>query len=405
MQYKDFFINNINMLKKEGRYRTFAKLERIAGKFPKALIHLPNGKVKEITIWCSNDYLGMGQHKKTINAMIETTKAMGTGAGGTRNISGTSIWHDKLEKSVADLHGKEAGLVFSSGYTSNEAALSTIAKLMGDSVIISDQLNHASMIHGMKSSNKDKKIFRHNDMKHLEQLLAEEPINRPKIIAFESVYSMEGDIADIKSIIALAKKYNAFTYVDEVHAVGMYGARGAGICEELGVMNEIDVIEGTFGKAYGAMGGFITGKEYVIDAVRSNASGFIFTTSLPPCVLAAAYESVEHLKISNIERKAQRTNVKYMKEKLDKAGLKYLKGDSHIIPLIIGEATCCKMITDILMDEYNIYAQPINYPTVPKGTERLRLTPGACHTFDDIDYMVDTLQKLWEEHHIMEMAA
>ncbi len=405
MRYEDFFINNINLLKKEGRYRSFAKLERIAGKFPKALIHLPDGTIKEITIWCSNDYLGMGQHEKTINAMVETTKAMGTGAGGTRNISGTSIWHDKLEKSVADLHGKEAGLVFSSGYTSNEAALSTIARLMGDSVIISDKLNHASMIHGIKSSNKDKKIFRHNDMEHLEQLLAEEPLNRPKIIAFESVYSMEGDISDIKSIITLAKKYNAFTYVDEVHAVGMYGARGAGICEELGIMNEIDVIEGTFGKAYGVMGGFITGKECIIDAVRSNASGFIFTTSLPPSVLAAAYESVEYLKISNIERNTQKENVKYMKEKLDKAGLKYLKGNSHIIPLIIGEATCCKMITDILMNEYNIYVQPINYPTVPKGTERLRLTPSACHTFNDIDYMVDTLQKLWEEHHIMEMAA
>jgi 5-aminolevulinate synthase len=403
--YNAFFQNRIDTLKSEGRYRVFATLERIAGQFPKALYHAPNGVKKEVTIWCSNDYLGMGQHPVVLQAMHEAIDASGAGAGGTRNISGTTRYHIELESSVADLHGKESALVFSSGYTANEGALGTLAKLLPDCVIFSDELNHASMIHGMKDSGAEKKIFRHNDVQHLEDLLKSTDAKRPKIIAFESVYSMEGDIAPIAEIVELAEKYNAMTYLDEVHGVGLYGPRGAGVAEERGLMHRIDVVEGTFGKAYGLVGGYIAGDSAMVDAVRSFASTFIFTTSLPPAVLAGALASVEHLKKSQIERQRQKNNVQRFKQRLTNDNLSFLKGESHIVPLIVGEATCCKMLTDVLLNDYNIYVQPINYPTVPKGTERMRLTATAAHSISDIERFSNILKDLWAQNHLMRAVA
>ncbi len=399
MDYTQHFQDRIDEIKQEGRYRYFMPIERIRGKFPHALYHRPDGSKKEITVWCSNDYLGMGQHPKVLEAAHAALDDSGAGAGGTRNISGTTRYHVELEECVADLNGKEAGLVFSSGYVANEGALSTLGRLMPGCIIFSDSMNHASMIHGINGGKCEKKIFRHNDLEHLEQLLKEVDIDCPKIIAFESVYSMDGDIAPIGPMADLAKKYNALTYLDEVHAVGMYGPRGAGVAEEQGVMDRIDIIEGTFGKAYGVMGGFITGKAAIIDAIRSFASGFIFTTALPPSLLAAARASVEHLKVSQIERERLFANVKMFKGLLDKADLPYLKGNSHIVPLIIGEPTCCREVTDMLMDEYDIYVQPINYPTVPRGTERLRLTTSAVHSKDDIERMASVLEHMWNTHH------
>lgn len=405
MDYLSHFQNRVNDLKDEGRYRVFATLERLCGRFPRALYHAPDGASREVIIWCSNDYLGMGQHPVVLEAMKEAIDNAGAGAGGTRNISGTTRYHVELEQSVADLHGKEAGLVFTSGYIANEGALSTLAKLLPDCIVFSDALNHASMIHGMKSSRREVKVFRHNDVEHLEELLKAAPAGAPKIIAFESVYSMEGDIAPIAEIVELAEKYGAMTYLDEVHAVGMYGPRGGGVAEERGLMDRIDIIEGTFGKAYGVMGGFITGRAVIIDAVRSYAPGFIFTTSLPPALLAGARASVEHLKVSQIERERQRRNVARLKGLVEKAGMPYLKGESHIVPLIVGEATCCKQVTDILMDRYNVYVQPINYPTVPRGTERLRLTATAAHSLEDVDHLAGVLQDLWAEGHVFRYAA
>jgi len=401
--YQDRFSNYIMDIKGEGRYREFASLSRKAGKFPKAQYHAKDGSSKEVTIWCSNDYLGMGQHPKVLAAAIEAIESCGVGAGGTRNISGTTKYHNALEESVADLHGKEAGLVFSSGYVANEATLSALGRILSQEahncVIFSDALNHASMIHGIKSSQCEKKIFRHNDIEHLEDLLKSTPYHCPKIIAFESVYSMEGDIAPIKDIIALAKKYNAMTYLDEVHAVGLYGPRGGGVAESLGLMDQIDVIEGTFGKGYGSMGGFITGDAPVIDAVRCFASGFIFTTSLPPASLAASLAAVEHLKTSDIERKIMHENATQLKSIIRDNGLDFYDGNTHIIPLIIGEANCCRELTKILLDIYDIYVQPINYPTVPKGTERLRLTASAVHSQDDIGQLGKALVDLWGMNH------
>jgi 5-aminolevulinate synthase len=329
----------------------------------------------------------------------------GAGAGGTRNISGTTRYHIELEASVADLHGKESALVFSSGYTANHGALGTIAKLLPDPVIFSDALNHASMIHGMRDSGAEKKIFRHNDVEHLEQLLKATDPKRPKIIAFESVYSMEGDIAPIAEIVALAEKYNAMTYLDEVHGVGLYGPRGGGVAEERGLMHRIDVIEGTFGKAYGVVGGYIAGPSPIVDAVRSYASTFIFTTSLPPAVLAGARASVEYLKNSSIERQRQRSNVDHFKRRLTQNGLPFLAGESHIVPLIVGEARCCKMLTDILLNDHNIYVQPINYPTVPRGTERMRLTATAAHSLEDVHRFCNVLKTLWDENHLQQAVA
>lgn len=404
MDYNAFYAQKVQALKQEGRYRSFATLERIVGKFPRALYHAPDGTQREITIWCSNDYLGMGQHPVVLNAVKDAVDRSGAGAGGTRNISGTTRYHVELEESLADLHGKEAALVFSSGYVANEGALSTLGKLLPDAVIFSDELNHASMIHGMRGSGCEKKIFRHNDVEHLEELLKSVDAARPKIVAFESVYSMEGDISPMAQIIALAEKYNALTYLDEVHAVGLYGPRGAGVAEERGLMNRIDIIEGTFGKGYGLMGGYIAGKRETVDAVRCYAGGFIFTTSLPPGVLAGARASIEHLKVSTIERQRQRRNVRRLKERLEAAGMPYLKGESHIVPLIVGDATCCKMVTDVLLNRYNIYVQPINYPTVPRGTERLRLTATAAHSLEDVDHMADILEQLWAENHVFQYA-
>ncbi len=404
IDYNKHFQGCVDSVKAEGRYRIFATMERIAGRFPYANYYDDNGNSREVAIWCSNDYLGMGQHPKVMKAAQDAIDACGAGAGGTRNISGTTRYHVQLEESIADLHNKEAGLVFSSGYVANEGALSTLGKLMPECAIFSDELNHASMIHGIKGSHQQKFIFRHNDMEHLETLLKSVDINRPKMIVFESVYSMEGDIAPIKEICDLADKYNALTYIDEVHGVGLYGPRGGGVAEERGLLDRIDIIEGTFGKAYGAMGGFITGSAAVIDAVRCYASGFIFTTSLPPAVLAAAHAAVEHLKISDVERVKQRENVALFKAMLEDARMPFMKGESHIVPLIVGEPTCCKEVTDILLSEYNIYVQPINYPTVPKGTERLRLTATAAHSLDDVRYMANTLNDLWEMNHLRRVA-
>jgi 5-aminolevulinate synthase len=405
MKYDHFFQQQIDTLKADGRYRTFATLERIAGQFPKALHHAADGTIKEVTIWCSNDYLGMGQNPVVLEAMHNAIDNSGAGAGGTRNISGTTRYHVELENAVADLHGKEAALVFSSGYTANEGSLGTLAKLLPNCVIFSDALNHASMIHGMKSSGAEKKVFRHNDVEHLEELLKATDIKRPKIIAFESVYSMEGDIAPIAEIIALAEKYGAMTYLDEVHGVGLYGPRGGGVAEERGLMHRVDIVEGTFGKAYGLVGGYIAGSSPVIDAVRSFASTFIFTTSLPPAVLAGATASVNYLKNSSIERQRQRTNVAQFKKILTRDGLPFMQGESHIVPLVVGEATCCKMLTDVLLNDYGVYVQPINYPTVPKGTERMRLTATAAHSLEDVYKFTGILKELWQQNHLQHQAA
>ncbi len=405
VDYNKHFQNCVDKVKSEGRYRIFATMERIAGRFPYANFYDGESEPREVAVWCSNDYLGMGQHPKVLAAAKEALDSCGAGAGGTRNISGTTKYHVQLEQSVADLHNKEAGLVFSSGYVANEGALGTLGKLMPGCAILSDEMNHASMIHGIRDSKCEKLIFRHNDLQHLEELLKSVDADRPKIIAFESVYSMDGDIAPIEEICDLADKYGALTYIDEVHAVGMYGKRGGGVAEERGLLDRIDILEGTFGKAYGAMGGFITGSAVILDAIRCFSPSFIFTTSLPPSVLAAAHAAVEHLKVSDVERMAQRRNVKLLKDMLEEAGLPYLKGDSHIVPLIVGEPTCCKEVSDILMNEYDVYVQPINYPTVPRGTERLRLTATAAHSVEDVKYMARTLQGLWERNHMLRAVA
>jgi 5-aminolevulinate synthase len=403
--YQGFCESRLTEIKAEGRYRTFATLERICGRFPQALYHAPDGSVKEVTIWCSNDYLGMGQHPAVLKAAREALENSGAGAGGTRNISGTTRYHAELEATLAELHDKEAALVFSSGYVANEGALGTLGKLFPGCIIFSDELNHASMIHGMRDSKAQVKVFRHNDLEHLEELLRTADPKAPKIIAFESVYSMEGDIAPIGLVCDLAETYGAMTYLDEVHGVGLYGPRGGGVAEEMGVMHRVDMIEGTFGKAYGGMGGFITGARALVDAVRSFASSFIFTTSLPPSVLAGANAAVRHLMNSDLERSLMRRNVAEFKSLLGAAGLPFLKGGSHIVPLIVGEPNCCREIAQILMDHYNIYVQPINYPTVPRGTERLRLTATAAHSLEDVRSMADILTQLWEMNHVAARAA
>lgn len=405
MDYNRFFQARIDDLKTEGRYRTFATLERMAGKFPRAMRRMPDGSAREVMIWCSNDYLGMGQHPVVLRAMHEALERSGAGAGGTRNISGTSTYIVDLEESLADLHRKDSALVFSSGYVANEGALGTLSKLLPDPVIFSDALNHASMIHGIREGRAEKKIYRHTDAGHLEDLLKSVDPARPKIIAFESVYSMEGDISPIAEICDLAEKYNALTYIDEVHAVGLYGPRGGGVAEERGLMDRIDIIEGTFGKAYGLMGGYIAGARAIVDAVRSYSGNFIFTTALPPAIAAGARASIEHLKTSTLERQRIRRNVRLFKDRLDRDGMPFMKGESHIVPLIVGDAVCCKAVTDILLEEHDIYVQPINYPTVPHGTERLRLTATAAHAPEDIDRLCGILRTLWEDHHLLEAAA
>ena len=399
MDYRAFFDHRIADLKQEGRYRSFANLERLAGRFPTALYHAPDGISREVTVWCGNDYLGMGQNPVVLRAMHDAIDRSGAGAGGTRNISGTTRYVVDLEESLADLHHTESALVFPSGYTANEGALSTITRLLPDCHVFSDELNHASMIHGIRDGKSTKHIYRHNDLDHLESLLRKAPTNAPKLIAFESVYSMEGDIAPISAICDLAEKYNALTYLDEVHAVGVYGPRGGGVAEEQGQLGRIDMIEGTFGKAYGLMGGFITGNRSIVDAVRSYSGNFIFTTALPPALCAGALASVEYLKTSSVERDKVRSNVAYFKSKLDAAGLHYLPGTSHIVPVIVGDSVCCKAVTDWLMNERNMYVQPINYPTVPRGTERMRLTATAVHTTAQIDDLVSALSELWQDGH------
>ncbi len=394
--YEEHFIKALDALHAEKRYRVFADLERIVGRFPTARHHLESGETREVTIWCSNDYLGMGQHPKVIEAMAETAHRCGVGAGGTRNISGTH--HDivALEDELADLHGKSAALAFTSGFVSNQAAISTIAQLMPDCLILSDQLNHASMIEGVRRSGAAKKIFRHNDVEHLEQLLRDAGRDRNKIILFESVYSMDGDVAPIERIADLADEYNAFTYIDEVHAVGMYGPRGAGICERDGLMGRIDIIEGTLAKAFGTLGGYITGPRCVVDAVRSYAPSFIFTTALPPAVAAAAKTAIQHLKASGTEREAQQRQVARTKSSLRAAGLPVMPSETHIVPIWVGDAELCKAASDRLLDKHRIYIQPINYPTVPKGTERLRITPTPFHDDVRVGALTEALGETWD---------
>jgi 5-aminolevulinate synthase len=394
--HQDFFASELDVLRSEGRYRVFAELERVAGKFPNARRY-KDGKTQDITIWCANDYLGMGQHPKVIEATCEALRTYGAGAGGTRNISGNSHEHVLLEEELADLHGKESALLFTSGYISNWAALSALAGGIPNCVVLSDAGNHASMIEGIRHSRAERRIFKHNDLGDLEKHLKDIPLDRPKLIAFESVYSMDGDIGNIKGICDLADKHGAMTYLDEVHAVGMYGPRGGGIAEREGLMDRITVIEATLGKAFGVVGGYIAASKALCDYVRSFASGFIFTTALPPAIAAGARTAVRHLKESDIERMRQRRAVAKVRAALKSIGIPVLDNESHIVPIMVGNATKCKMISDILMDQYGIYIQPINYPTVPKGTERLRITPSPFHTDEDIAKLAHALSDLWNQ--------
>ncbi|MBL1241756.1 MAG: 5-aminolevulinate synthase [OCS116 cluster bacterium] len=398
MNYQEFIKNSIQELKQEGRYREFAELKRDNGNFPNAAHRDQDGDVKNVTIWCSNDYLGMGQNTKVLAAMHEAIDSVGAGAGGTRNISGTTSYHVALEAELADLHQKPAALLFTSGYISNETTLSTLYRILPGLTVFSDELNHASMIEGIKAGRGgDKKIFKHNDLADLEVKLKLVDINAPKLIAFESVYSMDGDIAPIAAFCDLADKYNAMTYIDEVHAVGMYGVRGGGISEREGLTHRLDIIEGTLAKAFGLMGGYITASADLVDAIRSYAPGFIFTTALAPAIVAGATASIAHLKQSHTERQGQRDNAAKLKQMLRDKKLPVIENDTHIVPILVGDPVKCKALTDKLMSEYQIYVQPINYPTVPRGTERVRLTPGPMHKDQNIADLVAALDECWTD--------
>jgi len=396
MDYDRIFSDAITAIKDEGRYRVFMDIERKKGEFPSATWHSENGE-KDIVVWCSNDYLGMGQHPDVIAAMKDAIDKVGAGSGGTRNISGTHHYHVMLEEELASLHKKEAALLFTSGYISNETSISTIAKMLPDCIIYSDELNHSSMINGVLNGKCEKRIFMHNDAKHLEELLRADDPKAAKIILFESVYSMDGDFAPIKKFCDLADKYNCMTYMDEVHAVGMYGPHGGGVAEERGLMDRIDVIEGTLGKAYGMMGGYITASKDIVDSVRSFAPGFIFTTSLSPAITAGALASVRHLKNSQVERDRHQERAATLKHMMRDKKLPVMPSLSHIVPLLVGDPVICKQASDMLLEEYGIYVQPINYPTVPRGTERLRFAPNPLHDDEMMEHLVNSLKEVWQK--------
>jgi len=397
MDYDDFFEGELESVREEGRYRVFTDIKRHRGRFPHATRFLEDEATQDVTVWCSNDYLGMGQHPAVLQAMHETLDECGAGAGGTRNISGTNHYHVELEAELADLHGKQSALLFTSGYVSNWAGIGTLAARIPNCAVFSDELNHASMIEGIRYSKAERRIWKHNDVEDLDRHLSEFDADRPKLVAFESVYSMDGDIAPIAEILDVCEKHGALSYIDEVHAVGLYGPRGGGIAEREGLMDRIDVIEGTLGKAYGVMGGYIAASRNLVDFVRSFASGFIFSTALPPAVAAGAAASIRHLKTSDRERELHRERVAQVRRKLDIMGIPHLPNPSHIIPVMVGDAKKCKMISDWLMDNHGIYVQPINYPTVPVGTERLRITPSPVHTDCDIDRLINALSEIWSQ--------
>ena len=397
MNYEAFMTSQLDDLREDGNYRVFADLARQQGNFPRATCYDDDGKTRDVTVWCSNDYLGMGQNAAVLDAMKGAIDTCGAGAGGTRNISGTNHYHVELEKELADLHGKEAALIFTSGYVSNWASLGTLASKLPDCVVLSDAGNHASMIEGIRHSRAEKQVFKHNDVEDLRSRLSQIDPARPKIIAFESVYSMDGDIGPIKEFCDVADEFGAMTYLDEVHAVGLYGPRGGGIAEREDLMDRLTVIEGTLGKAFGVMGGYIAASATLCDFVRSFSSGFIFTTALPPAVAAGAITSIRHLKQSDEERRGQRERVAKLRARLDHFGIPHMENESHIVPVVVGDPVKCKWITDWLLAEAGVYVQPINYPTVPKGTERLRITPSPLHTDADIEHLVASLNMLWSQ--------
>jgi 5-aminolevulinate synthase len=403
-QYIQYIEEAIDTVINEGRYRTFTNITRSCGDFPHATLFNETDADKRITVWCSNDYLGMGQNKDVLQSIKLTLDTNGGGSGGTRNISGTTNHHVLLEAKIAELHHKESALLFSSGYVANDATLSTLSKLIPNLIVLSDESNHASMIEGIRHGGAPKIIFKHNDMQDLENKLEKVGYEKNKIIVFESVYSMDGDIAKVKEICDLAEKYNALTYIDEVHAVGLYGEKGGGVAEQVNELNRIDIIEGTLAKAYGLIGGYIAGDRCLVDAIRSYAPGFIFTTSLPPSIAAGAYTSIEHLQYSDIERKKMHQNVNLIKDKLNRLQLPLIKNNSHIVPILVGDPIVTKKVTDELLNEFNIYVQPINYPTVPKGTERLRITASPFHTNQDIDHLLSSLDIIWKNMKIARAA-
>jgi 5-aminolevulinate synthase len=395
MNYRDAFKSAVARVRAEGRYRVFANLRRYRGEFPKARYRTDSGEMRDVVVWCSNDYLGMGQKPCVTESMKGAIDDVGAGAGGTRNISGTTNYHVELERSLADLHQKESALLFTSGYIANEATLATLGKILPGLIVYSDALNHASMIEGIKGARCEKHVWRHNDVEHLEELLRAAPADAPKLIAFESVYSMDGDVGPIEAVCDLADKYNALTYLDEVHAVGLYGLRGGGIAERDGLLDRIDIIEGTLGKAFGVMGGYIAADGELVDAIRSWAPGFIFTTSLSPALAAGARASVEYLKSAHYLREQHQERAATLKQRMRDADLPVMDSETHIVPLWVGDPVMCKRLSDALLDDHGIYVQPINYPTVPRGTERLRFTPTPAHDDVMVDQLIEALQEVW----------